>query len=693
MKTKKNIIMISMCIAVVFMVIGFAALQTNFTITSTGNIASKWLIEITNIKPNYIGEGYDIETPSYTGMSASFHAGFNKPGDAVEYTITVRNNGTVNAIIQELNVNASGSDDIIYSVSGLEEEQILYKERTTRFKLLVEFDRNATSISDDMEKTINIDISCIQAEDQSDAPFEDVPEEIPTVTFISKLQNQINNAQSDANINFNHPSIYRHYTYEKSKSTTQITFEADKSYDFAKEFIFDDRSGGFELPMLTGDGYSSNLDIEDGKNAINQDRSHKYVCLEYTSGRKCDVLYEIVSYSSSNVANAYVYSNVKHLDDNGNGLFYTNNKTEDNKTVYYYRGNVENNYVKFGKISGCAYNGEAVAVFASGDTPEEQCESVAICDMHKEMLGARYWTGLDASTCAELGGTLLTEYAKYGTDNIDLVWRITRVNEDGSIRLILNTTVGSLEFNNLGDDYRDNASAGYMYGTANATGDNAYALTHANTNDSLIKTYLDEWYANSTNLLRYTSIMSKDAGFCNDRSIAPGPNMWNTKDTALGYGQNITYYGAYHRTMFGADTYDSSNLSTGNNPQFKCPQTNDLFTVKGSSLGNKKLDYPIGMLTADEAVYAGMTYGHFISLEESNNYLILIGTEIWLMSPLTNSSGVSNNSYGVRMAIISVNSLDSENSGVNVRPVINILPTAKVYESGTGTIDNPYVIE
>ena len=37
-------------------------------------------------------------------------------------------------------------------------------------------------------------------------------------------------------------------------------------------------------------------------------------------------------------------------DTNGKGLYYTNKKTEDNKTTYYFRGAVDNNYVKLGNI-------------------------------------------------------------------------------------------------------------------------------------------------------------------------------------------------------------------------------------------------------------------------------------------------------------------------------------------------------
>ena len=98
-----------------------------------------------------------------------------------------------------------------------------------------------------------------------------------------------------------------------------------------------------------------------------------------------------------------------------------------------------------------------------------------------------------------------------------------------------------------------------------------------------------------------------DPGFCNDRSVALKAGQWAslrpyTYDTALGYGKNTTYYGAYNRIV---------NLKV---PQFKCPQTNDLFTTASSTKGNKALTNPIGLITADEIVYAGGKYA--VSNEE-----------------------------------------------------------------------------
>ena len=194
-----------------------------------------------------------------------------------------------------------------------------------------------------------------------------------------------------------------------------------------------------------------------------------------------------------------------------------------------------------------------------------------------------------------------------------------------------------------------------MYGTP---GSATYEATHANTNSSTIKTALDTWYQN--NLVNYSSIIA-DSGFCGDRSLSSG----------LGYGIGSTLYGSYNR------------LYTNKTPQFKCPQTNDLYTTATSTKGNKALDYPIGLITADEVAYAGVVCG-----KENEEYYLANGNNFWTMSPFRSVS--SANVWNVNPD----GNLDTAfvRFGTGVRPTINLKSTVKV-TGGDGTSSNPYVIK
>ena len=148
--------------------------------------------------------------------------------------------------------------------------------------------------------------------------------------------------------------------------------------------------------------------------------------------------------------------------------------------------------------------------------------------------------------------------------------------------------IGTSAFNS---SYNDNAYVGYMYGV---TGASTYAAAHANTNDSTIKTYIDNWY--KTNILGTANEQYlADNVFCNDRSISS--NKPNISYNNLGYGTNVTAY----RWVDGLWERGNHN----DNMKLICPQKNDAFTVSDITNGNGALTYPVGLLSTDEILLAG----------------------------------------------------------------------------------------
>ena len=176
-----------------------------------------------------------------------------------------------------------------------------------------------------------------------------------------------------------------------------------------------------------------------------------------------------------------------------------------------------------------------------------------------------------------------------------IYWRIVRINGGGSLRLIYNGTVKNAtdygqminerayQFNSI---YNDPAYAGYMYGNPEGT---TYDEVHENTNDSNIKTTVDSWYKTNIEDKGYSKYLATNVGFCGDRSLYAGDGVTSSKDT------NFGSYGRYQN----------------NTAQFTCPNIeNDLYTTSTASIGNKALTYPVGLITYDEMVSAGMNLGH-----------------------------------------------------------------------------------
>ena len=167
MKNRKNIIVVIMFAVILFMITVYAIFQTNLNISSTGNITTTWDIDITKISSSFVGSAYDISIPTYSGTTATFAAGLYKPGDRADYSITVTNSGTIDAVIGNILFDTKGSDYIVHEVSGIQKGQTINKQESITFTLSVKFDENATIIPSDKTKDITMSIICVQPESNS----------------------------------------------------------------------------------------------------------------------------------------------------------------------------------------------------------------------------------------------------------------------------------------------------------------------------------------------------------------------------------------------------------------------------------------------------------------------------------------------------------------------------------------------
>ena len=189
----------------------------------------------------------------------------------------------------------------------------------------------------------------------------------------------------------------------------------------------------------------------------------------------------------------------------------------------------------------------------------------------------------------------------------DIYWRIIRINGDGSIRMIYTgttaptestkvvmtgtgTQIGTSAFNSSTDKAE---YVGYMYQLGQQHG-------NKNSTSSAIKTTIDNWYKTTT---LETDLKTKslvvDQIFCNDRTASTSNVTYSTTNYTTLTSWNSTEtdykYGAYGRL----DDFNSNRT-----PILICPTASDKFTVNTSN-GNGALTYPVGLITADEIAMAG----------------------------------------------------------------------------------------
>ena len=267
-------------------------------------------------------------------------------------------------------------------------------------------------------------------------------------------------------------------------------------------------------------------------------------------------------------------------------------------------------------------------------------------------------------------GDAKNNWVKFG----GFYWRIIRTNYDESIRLLYsgtshNTTSGYIWTSAFNSPYNnDPMLVGYMYGTSGSLASN-----RTNTNNSAIKTYIDNWYKN--NLSSYSKYISTEAVYCNDRELAPG-STYNTGNTSFSYATK-------------------ERLNTNKTPTYNCTNIKDAFSGSNSEA---KLTYPIGLMTADEIAYAGGKEFTSLPSPYAWYYLNSAGGSItgstywWSLSPFGWSGsystvwvvfGSSNPGY--------LSYIRANDTSYGVRPAISLKSCIK-YNTGNGAPETPYEI-
>ena len=353
---------------------------------------------------------------------------------------------------------------------------------------------------------------------------------------------------------------------------------------------------------------------------------------------------------------------------------------------YYFRGAVDNNWVKFGKGAYCMYNNNVVEyvendgtnVFTRWVSSAEECVSTYVCTNTFEEFSV---VGLDSTTCSNFGGTLSNTKATY--DNLDIYWRIIRINGDGSIRMIYTGTTAPTESTKVvmtgtGTQISDkvfNINSNSSTGKAEYVG---YMYTsgqqHGNSESSEIKTTIDNWYKTTTlETDSATKSLVADQIFCNDRTASTSAVTYSTTNYTTLTSWNskgIYYYGACGR------------LYPNKKPILTCPTASDKFTVNESN-GNGALTYPVGLITADEIAMAGGLWN-----TNNSSYYLYTNRYYWSGSPISFDSRGYANEFIVRSSgNLNIYSLDS---GAGFRAVVSLSSKAKL--SGSGTYNDVYTV-
>ena len=313
--------------------------------------------------------------------------------------------------------------------------------------------------------------------------------------------------------------------------------------------------------------------------------------------------------------------------------------TEDDLgTSYYFRGAVDNNWVKFGEVGGKPIYWRIIRVNGDGSIRMIYTGTTAPTESTKVVM-----TGIGTQINA-------TVYA-------------------------FNSSINKAEY--VGYQYIEGEQHGY--GECNGT--SASCTVNGKTvYNSTIKQAIDEWYAGTTLETDSSTkaLVSQDQIFCNDRTASTSNVPYSSTNYTTLTSWNSTgteyYYGARGR------------LNQSKSPILTCPTASDKFTANASN-GNGALTYPVGLITADEVAMAGGVYG---SSNINRSYYLYTNQYYWSGSPYFFERS---RSIAFEFQVDSSGTLNTGNVDLTygARPVVSLSSEAKL--SGDGTWNNPYVVE
>lgn len=385
-----------------------------------------------------------------------------------------------------------------------------------------------------------------------------------------------------------------------------------------------------------------------------------------------DNIDELVETSFSNVA-------IEHKDEFiSNGIF---SDEDDLGTTYYWRGNVNNNYLYF-----AGYYWRILRINGDG--------TLRIV-----------YDGMNPGDNSKIG---LSRYNLNHYDNGYVGFMYGEFEEPTNCSNNQDTGVFSCE------------SGGSL----------SYDEAHANTKSSALKQYLQNWY--SSNLSGYSSYIA-DGIFCNDRKVITKEGFNSNYSNLLkyvtinnddllsesdnGYGLKRTYYSANYDKFssilpeYNTIKNDIKILSNEIKPTYICLQSQDKFS-KSKNIGNGKLSYEIGTLTNDDYRYSstGLLGSANSFLSNINSTTIspkYLDSEYSAISTNNISGDINVFNHIIQEIISADNEFDKrlyisiltnlfDNSNVSdpsmVNPVINLNKSAIDSITGSGTSNDPFVV-
>lgn len=173
-RKRRQIMLFALSLVLFFMATGYAAFQSKLDIRGSTKVTSNWDVRIINVTSgtptgnaeNSKDSNDNTILPTWDNLSASMSADLYEAGDSMEYIVTISNEGTLDAELDEVTKVDSSSSAVLISYSGYAEGQKIYKKGSSNsvVDIKVTISYNPEYNGDEVTGTSNISFSFKEAE-------------------------------------------------------------------------------------------------------------------------------------------------------------------------------------------------------------------------------------------------------------------------------------------------------------------------------------------------------------------------------------------------------------------------------------------------------------------------------------------------------------------------------------------------
>ena len=439
-------------------------------------------------------------------------------------------------------------------------------------------------------------------EDHKDNCNPDFQDKLGEDLTIKKLVDS-NYLKADSNKEVKNPVNNENWYYNEKKGETKVK-------DLIKDANNLDKTNAEKAINLEDKCLAINDNIEGEKNQIPGESTNESTATYHLLYNRILIDNDVINKNGSNlpslrkaVPSDMFVSKEKEYENSGLYGAYDWN----HKPTFYFRGNVDNNYVMFDKND--KYEKSSVQYKIKSEKKESEFmtykTAVGYCGQRSSYVSYGF---SDQQSCM----ASIVAYKKV-ISNPKMLWKIVRINEDGTIRMVLDGSIGIYPFdlnNNAGFTHNEilHSPTNPVYISYNHEEkkfENGHAI------NSNVKTVLEQWYIN--NLDKY------------DNYLDYGLFISDIDSTKINKKYELTKYTSILEKLY--KTYI---------------QRREYFGTSPNEGGMYKLK--IGLLTIEEILMAGVGKSEYNNIKYSYNNLvnsINSGEKKLVYNYLSNSYGMT----------------------------------------------------